>query len=528
MIVLLPVFVALLALTAPSPASADAQRVVYAITIGNNAPPVGHAGLPVLRYADDDAVRYYEVLRHASPGAEILAVLDQRTQERFPGLAERTRPPTRGALELALGRVRASMQRDLSAGRRPILFLTFSGHGAVAEDGEPFLALADANLTRTELYERILPSLVDYQVHLIIDACHAGATIGVRGAFDLEANATTVSLDASEAQSLTPARSLEQFPNVGAIVATSAEQEAHEWSRIESGVFTHEVLSALLGAADVNGDLRVEYSEVEAFVAAANRRVSDPRAKPRVIARAPGADRRAVLMDLSRLQEVTLLRGRVGKVGRFHVELDNGLRWLEANLAPDTWATLALPIASRAHLRTSELEARVPVGAVARIEQLQFAPLSTAQRGSVDEAYRQNLFAVAYGRAYYDGYVDSANLLAVPFAARQVDDIPLEPRARPRFRQAVAALSVGGAALAAGAVVGGLALRAKREFDDTELMRRATELNEQYERRVTASLACAGAAALGIGLGIYLWPRGPALQVASDGTTVMARLAVQR
>ena len=46
-------------------------------------------------------------------------------------------------------------------------------------------------------------------------------------------------------------------------------------------MFTHELLSGMLGAADVNGDLVVEYTEVQAFVAAANRDIKDPRAIPR-------------------------------------------------------------------------------------------------------------------------------------------------------------------------------------------------------------------------------------------------------
>ena len=55
------------------------------------------------------------------------------------------------------------------------------------------------------------------------------------------------------------------------ILATTLGQQAHEWSAIESGVFTHELLSGLLGAADVNADQRIEYTELQAFIAAANR-----------------------------------------------------------------------------------------------------------------------------------------------------------------------------------------------------------------------------------------------------------------
>ncbi len=517
-------------LTIASSAQADAERVIHAIVIGNNAPPVGHPELAALHYADDDASRYYEVLRHASAHVDILSVLDARTQERFQGLAARTQPPTRSALDRALARATAAMQRDAEAGRRPVLILTFSGHGAIDEHGEPYLALADQNLTRTDLYEHILPSLADVQVHLIIDACHAGATVGVRGAFDVEADATTVSLNESEARSLAATQSLDRFPNVGAIVATSADQEAHEWSRIESGVFTHEVLSALLGAADVNGDLRVEYSEVEVFVASANRRVSDPRARPQVIAHAPRADRRAVLMDLSALREVTLLRGRVGEVGRFHVELENGLRWLEAHLAADTWATLVLPAATRAHVRTTEREAAVPAGPAPRLESLSFVPVATSQRGSVDDAYRVELFAVPYDRAYYAGYVDSAQLPSVQFEPRraELDGLPAARASERRRRAALASLTTAGAALAGSIVWGGLALQAKRESHDNRDAEHAAELTYRFERRVTVSAACAGVAALGIALGFHLWPRAPELAVSSDGTGFRAQLTVRR
>jgi len=35
------------------------------------------------------------------------------------------------------------------------------------------------------------------------------------------------------------------WPTVGVVIATTAGQEAHEWSQLESGVFTHEVISGL-------------------------------------------------------------------------------------------------------------------------------------------------------------------------------------------------------------------------------------------------------------------------------------------
>jgi len=50
------------------------------------------------------------------------------------------------------------------------------------------------------------------------------------------------------------------------------------------------VISGLWGAADINSDQRIEYSELQSFVASANRTVDDPRAKPSVIVHPPALD----------------------------------------------------------------------------------------------------------------------------------------------------------------------------------------------------------------------------------------------
>jgi uncharacterized caspase-like protein len=48
-------------------------------------------------------------------------------------------------------------------------------------------------------------------------------------------------------------------------MASASNTQAHEWDDYQTGVFTHELLSGLRGGADVNGDGRVEYSEMAAF-----------------------------------------------------------------------------------------------------------------------------------------------------------------------------------------------------------------------------------------------------------------------
>ena len=97
------------------PAVAAPERAAYVLIIANNT-GLDDTQAP-LRFADDDGARYYELL---SPGARetvLLSVLDADTQTLHPGLAARTRPPTRAALQEALGRFNAAHERGPCPGR---------------------------------------------------------------------------------------------------------------------------------------------------------------------------------------------------------------------------------------------------------------------------------------------------------------------------------------------------------------------------------------------------------------------------
>src|SRR5439155_644568 len=59
------------------------------------------------------------------------------------------------------------------------------------------------------------------------------------------------------------AEDLSQYPRAGVIVATSGDQDTHEWARYQSGILSHELRSALSGAADVNGSGRIELSSLK-------------------------------------------------------------------------------------------------------------------------------------------------------------------------------------------------------------------------------------------------------------------------
>jgi len=502
----------LVVLAAPARAGRDIR---YAIVIGNNAPPTTGTTerLQPLRYADDDAARYYQLFSRLGE-AHLLAVLDAQTQRRYMGLAARAVPPTAQNLRDVVAELAWKMAADRTRGDRPILYFAFSGHGSRDANGDAFLALQDAALTQRALYEDVLGKLPAVFEHVIIDACNAGGVVGVRGGgfFTREKQATTTAATADDMRPILDATPLTRYPHVGVIIATTLGQEAHEWSEIEGGVFTHELLSALAGAADVNGDRSVEYSEVQAFVASANRDIKDPRAIPQVIAQPPASNRSAVLVAISAMSRVRLVTGDPSKLGRFYIELDNGERFLDAHLATQS-VTIALPAESAAYLRATHGEAWLPVRPHTTIAELRITPGAVASRGSIDAEYRDALFASAYGRSYYQGYVDSVGALGVQFgeAAVRREVTPRGPSKAPALLSATLA----GAGLTSAIVFGVLAGNDKHDYETTNLQREAEEARGRFERDVALSVG-SGVVAVGAAvLSYYLWPRGEARVTAN-------------
>lgn len=506
----LPLLCFLLALAMPSAAGADETEVV-ALVVGNNAPPTGEAfeGLGKLRFADDDAVRFYQFLSRFADRVALLAVLDEDTQRRYPGMADRAHPPDGAGLRRAVGELAGRIEAARAEGRETVFYLAWSGHGAVGDDGDAFLSLLDERVTRELLQREVIAKLPADYVHLVIDACHAGALVGERGLFDKQRDGAAAPVSAAEAFDWVQAGAAERLPGLGVLAATSADQETHEWSRFEAGVFSHEVLSGLSGPADVNGDGRVEYSEIHAFVAAANREIRDPRAVPRIIARPPRRNLHVPLVELDRMRGVTMLRGDPSRLGKFHVELENGQRYLDAHLQLAR-AAVALPAGVRAFVCTASGEAEIgPGGGRVPIGALRFTPEKRTARGALDATYRAALFASPFGVTYYKGFVDSIGEAGVRFD-------PGIPRVRKQADRggtsktmAITSWVLAGGALLASAVTGGLAIDAWQDFKSTDLQKPAHEANQRYQRYGTAALVTGLVAAGAAVCGFLLWPDEP-------------------
>ncbi|CAN5813007.1 hypothetical protein BH11MYX2_BH11MYX2_24660 [soil metagenome] len=498
---------------------AEGKQVTYAIVIGNNAPPASGTAevLQPLRYADDDAVRYYQLFARLGE-AHLLVVMDTETQRRYAGLAAQAQPPTRANLDRIVEDLTAKMTADRKRGDRPVLFFAFSGHGARGEDGEPFLVLLDGKLTQVALYDQILGKIPATFTHLIVDACHAGGVVGVRGGdfFAKERETTKAPTTAADIEPILRAGPLARYPQIGVLLATTLGQEAHEWSAIESGVFTHELLSGLVGAADVNGDRVVEYTELQAFIAAANRDIKDPRAIPLVVAKPPAADQNVGLIALDQISGTHLIKGNPATLGHFQIELANGQRYLDAHVGADSIA-IAVPDGDGTFMRTPTREAALPARGQIAINDVSWRPLTVASRGSMEVTYQTSLFTTAYGRSYYQGFVDSTGSLGVRFADPAV--VAELPERRHRRKQ----LAVGGVVLAgAFGITAGLfaylAYDAHSDFTGTTLQREAAEAEDRYHRDLPIAIT-AGVLAIGAGVAAgILWPRGE-LHVAPTATT---------
>lgn len=541
---LLTFVVALLAwVVAPSRAYAETR--IYTLAIGNNAAPsYGSSAtserLPTLRFADDDAAAIYTLFAPTSREAELLTILDPASQTKFPDLAARARVPTLVELRRIVGRWKATFEADRRAGHDPVFVLFFSGHGSRDPDRGSGLVMADGPLSQAVLYDEILAALPARYVHLLIDACYAESVVRPR-----DAQASAVDLAARDLESFAAKTTLARFPHVGAVVAASTSARTFEWDVLERGVFTHGLLSGLRGAADVNGDRRIEYSEIDAFLSAANRGVTDPRARLSVVMRPPAVNRRVSVFDLPTSGKQAILVGAPAG-GRFYLEDAHGNRVLDAHVEPGFRSEIAVG-PGRFFVRVDpDREARLDLVGGERIElaSLVLANTTTRSRGSVEGAMQAGFFATAYGPSYYRAFVDGREeTQSVSFgdpteprapassgdhgrpaaAPRKEDPSPSSAPSSAR-RLGWITLAGGGVAAAATGVFGGLTLAAKSDYDATTFERPATEARDRFETYRTLTITGAAVATVLVGASLWLLVRdtpGPGAKTSRPGTAAL-------
>ncbi|MEO1337246.1 MAG: hypothetical protein AAFV29_16510, partial [Myxococcota bacterium] len=310
--------------------------VTYAVIVANNAPKPGTTGLAQLRYADDDGARFYELFEMFAERVIVHSVLDEESQRLHPEVAKAARVPTRAELERSLTEVYAAIEADRSRGRKTELFFVFVGHGSALESGEGVMHFLDGGFTRSDLFQKIVARSPADTNHVLIDACNAFLFVAGRG------DAPKSSIDRAVDQYLAR-ETMQRHPNTGFLLSTSASTEVHEWSGFRAGVFSHEVRSAMIGGADVNGDGAVTYDEVRAFLNAANGRVQDPRAKLSPWVAPPAIRRKTPLVQRAeRPTQVATVHVPGDLAGRWSIEDTRGVRLADVNVAPDGPVTLVL------------------------------------------------------------------------------------------------------------------------------------------------------------------------------------------
>ncbi len=383
----------------PDPRPAPPPDVRFALVIGHNQSD--DPDLAPLRYADDDAIRHHELLSAVTEQALLLTSPDEETALLLPDLAALApRVPTRDNVLAALQTLRARMHQARLAGARPILYFVYSGHGNYDAEGRGYVHLADGRFSTRDLFAHVLEPTRADPVILVIDACNAALLVNGRGR------------PASLPERRPAGRSrldLADFPNVGVVLASSQLGETHEWGRYLAGVFSHEVRSGLLGAADLDDDQKIGFAELAAFVASANARVTNPTVRITPYVRPPLTDPNLALVDLAAARVRARLRVDATVAGKAHVLDQDLVRYADFHRTPDAppfWLALTRP--GQLVLVADDGEWVVPETATGdlALSAIDKRPrVTAATRGPGSEYFERTLFHEPFDRAFADRYL---------------------------------------------------------------------------------------------------------------------------
>ncbi len=258
--------------TATAPKS---DTTTFALIVTNNKS--AKLARPDLRYADDDGGKYYEMFRMLGDESHVTlhTEFDRDSKRLFPDLVKIAKLPTRAEVEASITKIAAEVTEAKKKGAVDFYFV-FAGHGDV-DHGKGFLELADGAFTADDL-DALVKRVSATRIHIVLDSCNSFFVVNSR-----KPGGRHFATSEEAAKSLS-----ERWSNVGVFLSTSAEAEVYEWSELQSGIFSHAVRSGFSGAADANGDGRVSYDELRAFIGTASKDIKNPNFRPQVFARGPG------------------------------------------------------------------------------------------------------------------------------------------------------------------------------------------------------------------------------------------------
>ncbi|HET6149053.1 MAG TPA: caspase family protein [Polyangia bacterium] len=470
----------------------------FALVIGNNFPP--RVDLPRLRYADDDAVRWTVLFATLGAEVETLTELDAESRLLYGDAVPAGRAPSRAELGAAVERIAVQVAAAHAQGARAVFYFVYAGHGDV-EDGQGYLTLSDARFSRADLATLVLERAHADTNHVIVDACRASYFLGNRGPGGERRPWQDPYFNPGAAP----------LPHTGFLLSSSSSGLSHEWEEFQAGIFSHEVRSGLLGAADANGDGRISYAELTGFVRQANRPVRNQRFRPHIVARAPeGSD--GVLLDLRDARAGSLAIVPTGPTSHQMLEDHAGVRWADLHPGANGPVRLILPQAAfngpGFYLRSlaSNTEYAVPAGGDVKLADLPAQAPSLLRRGALHDAFT-HLFELPFDQAA----LDALRLDPEPVDLFTVDspgaDLAPSPARRPIARRAAVGLTIaGGVSLATSATLAILGARLRDSAGGKSGTDRA-RINQQIEdrNRWSAIAGIGGAALAAAGVGLWLW-----------------------
>ena len=486
--------------TTVEPDSVNGPTEVYAVIVANNEPIASEHSLRSLRYADDDGARFYEMFEMFAKRVVIHTVLDPESQNLHPEVARVSRVPHTSEVKSSLYSVFDDIREAKKNRRRTELFFVFIGHGSARENGEGIMHFLDRGFSRSDLFQEVIaPSPADIN-HIIVDACNAFLFVAGRGSESVNER-----IDRAVEQYLAR-ETIRLHPNTGFLLSTSAATEVHEWSGFRAGIFSHEIRSALLGGADVDSDGAITYNEVHAFLQAANGRVRDPRAKIQPWVTPPAVRLQAPLVDQSRLP-TSLSRVRVGGAlaGRWFVEDERGVRVADVHVANDGPVNILLS-PKRDHIlrgKNKEISLKSSILANMDAEKLSQQDIAVRPRSTVATSFRVDLFAIPFGRAFFDGFKVS------PPSFSLGTEIPkYRPNKTVRHWVGASIIASGIVALGAGGLFAYLAQESADSYRvSVGLPSEVNKLRDQArERELTANILLGtGIAAVAAGALVFVW-----------------------
>jgi hypothetical protein len=225
-----------LCLPAPARAEKGEATATFALVVGVNRSV--DEELKPLRYADDDAARFFDLFRSLGARTYLLTRPDENTGRLHPQAAAEAKLPNMPAWEEVLVRLSDDMEQARAREVKTVFYFVYAGHGN-EKGGRGYITLEDGRLTGGRIAKDIVERVGAGEVHLMVDACHSYLLVDTRGPGGRR----------RPLHGFSKIENLIRRDHVGLLLSTSSAAESHEWEAFQAGVFSHEVRSGLYGAA---------------------------------------------------------------------------------------------------------------------------------------------------------------------------------------------------------------------------------------------------------------------------------------